>query len=116
MKHTMTGTVALAAVLAAATAGCTPEPESGTVVEMEHEKAYSMTTQDCQTRYTTRNGRTTSTTTCTPRTVYYPECWEVEYENEAEEATGEDCVSEELFNALEVGDEYRKGMSPSDVA
>lgn len=115
MNRTITGGIALAGILATG-AACTPEPDSGIVTELEYEKAWSMTTQDCRTTYTTNNkGITRSSTTCTPRTVYYPECWEVDYENEAEEATGEDCVSHDLFEALEVGDQYTKGMSPDDA-
>lgn len=115
MHRTITGGVALAGILILG-AGCTPEPESGTVTEKEYEKAYSSTTQDCRTTTTTRNGRSTSTTSCTPRTVYYPECYEIDYEDEATDTTGEDCVSEELYEALETGDEYWKGMKPSDAA
>lgn len=115
MKRTITGGIALAGILVLG-AGCTPEPESGIVTEKEYEKARTTTTQDCRTTTTTRNGRATSTTSCTPRTTYYPECWEIDYEDEATDATGEDCVSEELYEALEIGDEYRKGMKPDDVA
>lgn len=115
MKRTIVGGVALAGILVLG-AGCTPEPESGIVTEKEHEEAETETTQDCRTTTRTTNGRTTSTTSCTPRTEYHPECFEIDYEHEATGETGEDCVSEELYEALEIGDEYRKGMKADDVA
>jgi len=113
--RTIAGTAALFGALVFS-AGCVAEPESGTVTEKEYEEAHSSTTQDCRTTTTTRNGRTTSTTNCTPRTVYYPECYEIDYEDEATGETGEDCVSEELYEALEVGDHYTKGMKVSDAS
>lgn len=115
MKRTITGGIALAGVLLVS-AGCVAEPESGTVTEKEYEEAETETYQDCKTTTTTRNGRTTSSTSCTPRTTYYPECYEIDYEDEATDETGEDCVSEELYEALEIGDHYFKGMKVSDVA
>lgn len=114
MKRTITGGIALAGVLAFS-AGCVAEPESGTVTEKEHEEAHSTTTQDCRTTTTTRNGRTTSTTNCTPRTVWHPECWEIDYEDPETGEAGEDCVDSELYEALEIGDTYTKGMDASDV-
>jgi hypothetical protein len=102
-----------AAAILAATAGCTPEPESGTVTELEYEPETFFTSQVCTPRYDAK-GRYKGQT-CTPTTTYYPECFEVDYEDEATEATGEDCVSEELFEALEVGDLYTKGMTASDA-
>lgn len=107
-------TIVTAAGLLALT-GCALEPESGTVMEKEYEEAHSQITQDCRTTTTTRNGRTTSTTNCTPRTIYYPECYEIDYEDESTGETGEDCVSEDLFNALEIGDDYWKGMKTNDA-
>ena len=115
IKRTITGGIALTGMLALS-AGCVAEPESGIVTEKEFEEAHSSITQDCRTTTTTRNGRTTSNTTCTPRTVYYPECYEIDYEDPATDETGEDCVSKALYDALEIGDEYRKGMKPDDVA
>jgi len=117
MRRTITGGIALAGALLVS-AGCTAEPESGIVTEKEYEPSHSSVTQDCKTTTTTRNGRTTSSTTCTPRTVYYPECYEIDYEDDStgETLEGEDCVSEDLYNALEVGDKYWKGMKPDDVA
>lgn len=115
MKRTITGGIALAGALLVS-AGCVAEPESGTVTEKEYEEAETETYQDCRTTTTTRNGRTTSTTSCTPRTTYYPECYEIDYEDPETDETGEDCVSEELYEALEIGDHYFKGMKVSDVA
>ncbi len=115
MRRTITGGIALAGALLVS-AGCVAEPESGIVTEKEYEEAETKTYQDCKTTTKTTNGRTTSTTSCTPRTTYYPECYEIDYEDPETDETGEDCVSEDLFNALEVGDEYRKGMKPNDVA
>lgn len=114
-KRTITGGIALAGALAL-TAGCAPEPESGIVVEKEYEEAYSVTTQNCTNRYDSK-GRYTGQT-CYPSTQYYPECYEIDYESqdpEAERTEGEDCVGESLYNALQVGDEYWKGMGASDV-
>jgi hypothetical protein len=116
MNRTIKGGIALAGVLALGTA-CAAEPESGIVTEKEYEEAYSITTQNCTNRYDSK-GRYVGQS-CYPSTQYYPECFEIDYESqdpEAERTEGEDCVSEALYNALEVGDEYHKGMGVSDVS
>jgi hypothetical protein len=98
-----------AAVILAATAGCEAEPNSGIVTELDYEPETFFTSQTCTPRYDAK-GRYKGQT-CVPTTTFYPECWEVDYEDEATGATGEDCISEELFNSLEVGDLYTKGQS-----
>ena len=103
-----------AAAIIAATAGCTPEPTSGTVTELDYEPESFFTSQMCTSRYDAK-GRYTGQT-CTPVTTYYPECYEVEYEDDSTDTTGEDCISEELYEALEIGDLYTKEMKVSDVA
>lgn len=112
MNRIIMGT-ALAGVLALS-AGCAIEPESGTITEMEYEEAYTETTQRCTSQYDAKGKYKGQT--CVPVTNYYPECWEVDYEDEATGETGEDCVSEDLYNALEVGDDYYKGMKVSDAS
>lgn len=105
----------VAAGAALATASCAAEPESGIVTEKEYEEAYSITTQNCTNRYDSK-GRYVGQS-CYPSTQYYPECFEIDYESQdpdAERTEGEDCVSEALYNALEVGDLYTKGMGVPD--
>lgn len=102
---------ALAAVLTAS--ACAAEPESGIVEELEHEEAYSDTTQICTSQYDAKGKYKGQT--CRPSTTYYAECYEVDYYDEDTDTSGEDCVGEDLFEALEVGDEYFKGMEVSDV-
>lgn len=114
MHFSIRGGIATGVLLVAA--ACAAEPESGIVTEKEHEEAYSVTTQSCTSRYDAKGKYQGQT--CYPVTQYYPECWEIDYESqdpEAERTEGEDCVSEDLYHALEVGDEYRKGMTPGDV-
>lgn len=112
MNRSVIGGVAAAAALALT--GCTAEPESGTVTEKEYEAAYFTTTQSCTSQYDAKGKYKGQT--CVPVTNYYPECYEVDFYDEATDTEGEDCVTEDLYNALSVGDEYRKGMSVNDVA
>lgn len=114
-KRTITGGIALAGILVLGSA-CTPEPESGIVTELEYEPASFITSQNCTYRYDAK-GRYKGQT-CVPYTTHFPECWDVDYEDDStgETLEGEDCVSEDLFNALEIGDNYFKGMKVSDVA
>lgn len=104
---------AVTAVLLLAGCGASAGP-SGTVTGKEHDPAKTTwrtelkTKQQCTTR-TRRVGKTTSTyQDC--RTVpdgtrrvadYRPECWELELDS-----GDEVCVSEDLWNATAIGDEY----------
>lgn len=112
MKRTIAGGIALAGALVVS-AGCTPEPTSGVVEELEYEPDSYYTSYSCITRYNSKGQYAGQT--CTPYNTYVPECFDVDYYDEATDTEGDDCVSEALFNALEIGDTYTKGMTADDM-
>lgn len=115
MHRTITGGIALAGILVLST-GCTPEPTSGIITEKDYEAPSFIVHQNCTYRYDTK-GRYVGQT-CSPWTQHFPECFEIDFEDDStgETLEGEDCVPEDLFNTLEIGDHYFKDMSVSDAA
>lgn len=117
MKTRLHTVAALAATALLTAAACAPEPQSGIVTDKDYEPPSFVIHQNCTTRYDSK-GRYAGQT-CSPWTQHFPECWEIDYDStdDTTEATeGEDCVSEDLYDALYIGAEYRKGMSADDVA
>lgn len=108
MRSRVLAVVGIGAAVLIALSAC-ESVTSGTITEMEHEEAEWDTENVCRTITTpvTRNGRTTTTsrTECTPQQVYDPESWCVTFED-AEGREGFDCISEERYNSLEIGDFY----------
>lgn len=98
------GTLLLPAVIA-----CDPEQPHGIVVEKEYEpERQKLQTRPVTTCTTSRDPRTSRTvTTCQRGSETYwktsPECWELDVMTDAGQEE-EYCVTEEEWNAVEVGD------------
>lgn len=83
------------------------EPRSGTVTELEHERATSY--EECGTEqvYNSTTGKYTTRYDCD--TVYEDECYEVDFKT-PEGTVLEECTTKEVFEGLAVGDVYIEGM------
>lgn len=115
MTPKLIASAALAGLFIAA-AGCAAEPTSGIVTEKDYEPPSFVIHQNCTTRYDAK-GRYAGQT-CSPWTQHFPECWEIDFDSTDETtdaAEGEDCVSEDLYDALDIGDAYRKGMTVQEA-
>lgn len=82
-------------------------PRSGTVTELEHERATSYEECGNEQVYNSTTGKYTTKYDCD--TVYEDECYEVEFET-PEGYELEECTTEEVFEGLAVGDVYIEGM------
>lgn len=82
-------------------------PRSGTIVELEHEKAESY--QDCgyDYEYDPITGKYKNVYGCD--TVYEAECWEIDYETPEGDVV-EECIEKSMWTRLEVGMVYIEGM------
>lgn len=98
------GTVAvvvLGGVIAYAIWDEATEPLDGTVSSKEYQEPYDYPTESCTT--------TNKVTSCYTTWHHVDECWYVEYEHTDEKGivtTGDDCTTETIYNALQIGDHY----------
>lgn len=82
-------------------------PQSGTVTELEHERAASYEECGNEQVYNSTTGKYTTKYDCD--TVYEDECYEVDFKTPEGDIL-EECTTEEVFEGLAIGDVYIEDM------